>query len=196
MRDHAAALVTLATELGSSSRRATAEIYLGWLDSIEHDSPEVIERMQRALADFRATGTLSIVSFLLSLIAEAQARFGRYSEALAAIGEALTLIEETGERVFQVDVHRIKGEVLLAQGLSGSEEAEESLRTAVDIAIRQNAKSFQLRATTSLARLLANQHRCDEARTMLAEIYGWFTEGFDTVDLKDAKTLLDELETI
>jgi adenylate cyclase len=193
MRDHAGALVTLATELSSLSLRAQAEIYVGWLDSVEHDRPEVIERMQRALAEFRATGTLGLVSFFLSLIAQAQGRFGRYSEALATIDEALALIEETGEHAFQVEAHRIKGELLLAQDLSGSEQAEESLRTAIDIAIRQNAKSLELRATTSLARLLVKQGHGDEARRMLAEIYNWFTEGFDTADLKDAKALLDGL---
>jgi adenylate cyclase len=193
MRDHATALLTLATELRGLSSRAQAEIYLGWLDSVEHDRPEVIERMQRALAEYRATGTLSLLSFFLSLIAQAQGRFGRYGEALVAIDEALTLIEETGERIFEADVHRIKGELLLAQNLSTAAEAEESFRTAIDIAARQDAKSWELRAATSLARLLRDTNRRDEARTMLAEIYGWFTEGFDTADLKDAKALLDEL---
>jgi len=196
MREHAGALVTLATKLSSLSSRAQAEIYLGWLDSVEHDRPEVIERMQRALAEYRATGTLTIVPLFLSLIALAQGRFDQYDEALVAISEALTLIEETGEHAFQVEAHRIKGELLLAQDLSRSEQAEESFRTAVDIAIKQNAKSLELRATTSLARLLRDTNHRNEARTMLAEIYNWFTEGFDTADLKDARALLDELERI
>ena len=159
------------------------------------EGPEVLEGMQRALADFRATGSLTFASFLLSLIAQAEGRFGRYSEALAAIGEALRLIEDTGECLFEVEVHRIKGELLLAQNSSAVAEAEESFRTAIDIARRQNAKSWELRATTSLARLLRDTNRRDEGRTMLAEIYNWFTEGFDTADLKDAKALLDELAT-
>jgi predicted ATPase/class 3 adenylate cyclase len=196
MRDHAAALVTLATELGDRFRRAIGEIYLGWLDSVEHDRPEGIERMQRALLDLGATGSLNAVSYWLSLIAQSQVRFGRYSEALVAIGEALTLIEETGDRLFQAEVHRIKGELLLAQNLSAVTQAEESLRTAIDIASRQNAKSLELRATASLARLLRDTNRRDEARTMLAEIYNWFTEGFDTADLKDAKAVLDELKRV
>jgi predicted ATPase/class 3 adenylate cyclase len=193
MRDHAAAVVTLATELGNSFRRAIGELYLGWFDSVERDRSDAIERMQRALADFKATDSLTMMSFLLSLIAEGQARFGRYSEALVAIGEALTHIEETGECIFEAEVRRIKGELLLAQDLSAVEPAEESLRTAIDIASRQNAKSWELRATMSLARLLRQTDRRDQARTMLAGIYNWFTEGFDTADLKDAKVLLDEL---
>jgi tetratricopeptide (TPR) repeat protein len=193
IRDHAAALVTLATELGNPFRRAVGEFYLAWFDSVEGDRPEVIERMQCALADKRATGSLTSASYFLSLIAQAQGRFGRYSEALVAIGEALTLIEETGERLYEPEVHRIKGELLLAQNLSGLAQAEDSFRTAIDIAGRQNAKSWELRTTTSLARLLRDTNRCDEARTILAQIYEWFAEGFDTADLKDAKALLDEL---
>jgi predicted ATPase/class 3 adenylate cyclase len=193
MRDHAADVVTLATELGNLFRRAIGELYLGWLDSVERDRSDGIERMQRALADFRATDSLTMMSFLLSLIAQGQARFGRYSEALAAIGEALTHIEETGECIFQAEVHRIKGELLLAQNLSAVAQAEESLRTAIDIASRQKAKSWELRAATTLARLLRQTDRREEARAMLAGIYNWFTEGFDTADLKDAKALLDEL---
>jgi predicted ATPase len=193
MRDHAAALVTLTTESGNPIFRALGDFYLGWLDLVECDRPEAIERMQRALADFRARSSVIMVSSMLSLVAQSQGRFGRYSEAFAAIGEALTLMEETGECIFEADVHRIKGELLLAQDLSGLAQAEEWLRTAIDIASRQNAKSWELRATTSLARLLRDTNRRDEARTTLAEIYNWFTEGFDTADLKDAKALLDDL---
>jgi tetratricopeptide (TPR) repeat protein len=194
MKDHAAAAVSLATELGNQFRRAIGELYLGWFDSVERDRPEAIEQMQRALTDFRATDSLTMVSFLLSLIAQAQGRFGRYSEALAAIGEALTHVEETGEGIFHAEVHRIKGELLLAQNLSAVAQAEESLRTAIDIASRQNARSWQLRATISLARLLLQTHRREEARMMLAGIYNSFTEGFDTRDLQEAKQLLNELD--
>jgi class 3 adenylate cyclase/tetratricopeptide (TPR) repeat protein len=193
MRDHSAALVASATESGDPFLRAVGEFYLGWFDSAERDRPEIIERMQRALADYRATGSLITMSCMLSLIAQAQARFGRYSEASVTIGETLTFIEETGERHYEAEVHRIKGELLLAQNLSAVSQAEESFRKAIDIARRQNGKSWELRATTSLARLLRDTNRGDEARTMLAEIYNWFTEGFDTADLKDAKALLDEL---
>jgi adenylate cyclase len=187
-------MVTLATEMGNPYRRGLGEFYLGWIDSVEHDRPEVIERMERALADHRATGSLIGMSSLLSLIAQSQGRFGLYSEAFDAIGEALTLIEETGECEFEAEAHRTKAELLLAKDLSGLVQAEESLRTAIDIANRQDAKSWELRATASLARLLRDTNRRDEARTMLAEIYNWFTEGFDTRDLKEAKQLLDELD--
>jgi predicted ATPase len=96
----------------------------------------------------------------------------------------------------KADLHRLKGQLLLLQTRSNSEEAERLFRTAIDVARGQQAKSWELRAATSLSRLLASQHRRDEARTMLAEIYNWFTEGFDTADLKDAKALLDQLNSL
>ena len=192
-REHADALVTLATELGNPFRRALGELYLGWFDSVARDRPEGIARMQRALADLRATGSLVSASLLLSHIAQAQCLFGRYDEALVTIEEALAVIEETGERFYEAEVYRIKGELLLAKGPSNVAPAEQAFRTAIEVARRQKAKSWELRAATNLARVLRDTNRRDEARVTLAEIYDWFTEGLDTADLKDAKALLDEL---
>jgi predicted ATPase len=107
------------------------------------------------------------------------------------VAEALALVERRDERMWEAEINRVKGELLLESG--GSSEAETCFRHAIDIARRQSAKSLELRATTSLARLLDKQGRRDEARRMLGEIYGWFTEGFDTADLKEAKALLEEL---
>ena len=149
--------------------------------------------MQRALADLRATGSLVSASFFLSLIAQALCLFSRYDETLVTIDEALTVIEETDERSTEAEVHRTKGELVLARGVSNAAQAEQSFRTAIEIARCQKAKSLELRATTSLARLLHDTNRRNEARSMLSEIYTWFTEGFDTPDLKDAKALLDQL---
>jgi predicted ATPase len=102
-------------------------------------------------------------------------------------------VAKTGEQNASPSLHHVKGELLLAQNPSEAAKAELCFRTAIEIARRQSARSPELRATTSLARLLNEQGKRDVARTMLAEIYGWFTEGFDTADLKDAKALLDEL---
>ena len=107
--------------------------------------------------------------------------------------EGFASVAKTGEQLSSPSLHHVKGELLLAQNPSDGAEAERCFRTAIEIARRQSARLAELRATTSLARLLAKQGRRDEARAMLAEIYGWFTEGFDTADLKDAKALLDEL---
>jgi predicted ATPase len=117
----------------------------------------------------------------------------RFDEGLRTIDESFPIIERTGARSYEAEVHRLKGGLLLAQDASHAAQAEQSLRTAVEISRKQKAKSWELRATTSLARLLDKQGKREEARAMLAEIYNWFTEGFDTADLKDAKALLAEL---
>jgi predicted ATPase len=110
---------------------------------------------------------------------------------LCSLAEALALVEQTDERYYEAELYRLKGELLLLQG--DDAEAEASLEKAIQVAQRQQAKSWELRATVSLARLWQEQGRADEARQMLAEIYGWFTEGFDTLDPKEARALLEEL---
>ena len=127
----------------------------------------------------------------LCTLAEAQAKAGQPEEGLDTLDEALALVEQTDERHWEAELHRVQGELLLMQG--DDAEAEASLHKAIEVARGQSAKSWELRATTSLARLWQEQGRIDEARQMLAEIYGWFTEGFDTPDLQEAKALLDEL---
>ena len=107
--------------------------------------------------------------------------------------EGFASVTKTGAQIHSPWLHRVKGELLLLQNPSDVAKVELCFRIAIEIARRQSARSPELRATTSLARLLATQSRRDEARAMLADIYGWFTEGFDTADLKDAKALLDEL---
>jgi predicted ATPase len=101
--------------------------------------------------------------------------------------------DEHGIRQYEAEAHRLKGELLLRRDHSKAAEAQSCFQRAIEIARKQSARSLELRAMTSLARLLPKQGRRDEARTMLAEIYDWFTEGFDTADLKEAKALLDEL---
>jgi tetratricopeptide (TPR) repeat protein len=124
-------------------------------------------------------------------LANAYLASGRVSEGIAAVNEGLALCRSSGVRMLESEIHRLKGELLL--NADKDEAAAQSFGDAIELARRQGAKSWELRATTSLARLLASQERGDEARSMLAEIYGWFTEGFETADLKDAKVLLDEL---
>ncbi len=119
---------------------------------------------------------------------------GTPEEGLAALGEALVHIEESGERYLEADVYRVKAELLLIQVPSDAAEAEASLHKALEVARSQSAKSWELRAATSLARLWQRQGKRAEARALLAPIYDWFTEGFDTQDLKDAKALLEQLD--
>jgi predicted ATPase len=126
-------------------------------------------------------------------IAEAYLAAGRPREGLEAVTEGLELVQRTGTRIFEAEMRRLKGELLLMGDKNTAVEAARCFGDAIEVARWQGAKSLELRATMSLARLLTKQGRRNEAHTMLTEIYNWFTEGFDTADLKDAKTLLDEL---
>ena len=128
---------------------------------------------------------------ILQFLAEAQAKTGHPEEGLATLAEALAVVEETGECHWETEIHRMRAELLLMQGDEAGAEA--SLLRAIEVACRQQAKSWELRATTSLARLWQEQGRVEEARELLAAVYGWFTEGFETRDLTEAKALLDSL---
>jgi tetratricopeptide (TPR) repeat protein len=195
LRERAEAMRALTTESGNVTQRARCEIYLGWAQAMAGGLDGVIARIRRYTLELKATGSEQSHDHYLALIATAQGRTGRFDEGLRTIDEAFPLIESTGQRHYEAEVHRLKGELILAQDVSNAARAEQSFRTAVEIARRQKAKSWELRATTSLARLLRDTNRRAEARAMLADIYNWFTEGFDTADLKDAKALLDELTT-
>jgi predicted ATPase len=129
----------------------------------------------------------------LCLLAEACRGKSRLDDGLGALTEAMAAADEHEIRHYEPEMHRLKGELLLRQDHSKAAEAQSCFQRAVEIARKQSARSLELRATVSLAGLLAKQGRRDEAHTMLAEIYGWFTEGFDTADLENAKALLDEL---
>jgi predicted ATPase len=129
-------------------------------------------------------------------IAEAYLAAGRPREGLEALSEGLELVQRTGTRIWEAEMRRLKGELLLIGDQNTVVEAARCFGDAIEVARRQGARSLELRATMSLARLLTKQGRRNEARTMLAAIYNWFTEGFDTADLKDAKTLLDELNSL
>jgi len=133
----------------------------------------------------------------LRSLADAQAQAGQPEEGLTTLDEALALVEETDERYWEAELYRLKGELLLMQGDEAETEveAERQYWHAIEVARRQRARSWELRATTSLARLWQEQGKTDEARQMLAEVYGWFTEGFDTADLIEAKALLEELSS-
>jgi predicted ATPase len=124
------------------------------------------------------------------MLAQGYAALGQTQEGLEVIDKALAFVEDTDERYWEAELHRLKGELMLIRAARAGAEA--SFRQAIDIARRRNSKSLELRATVSLARLWQDQGKTEEARQMLAEIYDWFTEGFDTFDLKEAKEILGE----
>jgi len=127
------------------------------------------------------------------LLTQVYMEVGRATEAIATIDAELARIEEGGARLEEGELYRLKGEAILMSDSSATAEAENCIRQSIQIARRQSAKWWELRAAVSLARLLRHENRRDEARAMLAELYNWFTEGFDTADLQDAKALLEEL---
>ena len=148
-----------------------------------------IDQVRQGLDSWRATGSMVNRTYYHALLAETYRKSGRPKEGLEVIQEELAAIETSGERWLESELYRVKGELMLILGENES-EVESQFRKAVQIAQRQGAKSLELRATTSLSRLLAGQGQREEGRRMLLEIYAWFTEGLDTPDLQDAKALI------
>ena len=184
--------MALTEEMGLVSLSAMATTWHGAALIAQGRSEDGIVGMRRGISAIRATGGTP-TAWLFCLLASGLRRIGLPQEGLQVVEDGFASVANTGERLSSPSLHHVKGELLLAQNPSDVTEGEHCFRTAIEIATRQTARSEELRATTSLARLLATQGRRDEARAMLAEIYNWFTEGFDTADLKEAKALLDEL---
>jgi predicted ATPase len=168
----------------------------GWALAEQGQVKESIAQMQQGLAALRAMGTAVNRAGDLALLAEAYGKAGLTEEGLSVLAEALDLVQKTGGRS-EAELYRLKGQLTLQSKVSSPksqvEEAEACFCKAIEIARRQQAKSLELRAVMSLSRLWQQQGKKDKARQMLAEIYSWFTEGFDTKDLQEAKALLKEL---
>jgi predicted ATPase len=147
--------------------------------------------LTKGLSLCRATGAVTSIPWALILLTEAYAKLGRTVEGLNCLDEAAQLIETTHERYSGAELHRLRGDLLNATGDRSA--AEQNYHQALEVAKRQSARLFELRAASSLARLRRNQGKPQQARELLAPVYGWFTEGFDTRDLKEAKALLEEL---
>jgi tetratricopeptide (TPR) repeat protein len=183
--EHAEEMLSIATEHGFGYQQE-ARFFRGWALSETGRSKDGIAEMSRAIIGLQAAPSPPTAA-MLAILAESCSRNGLPHEGLEAVAQGMRLVQNNGE------LHRVKGELLLIQVPSDEAEAERCFRTAIDMAHGQKARLFELRATVSLARLLKRQGKTEEARKMLAEIYNWFTEGFDTADLNDAKALLDEL---
>jgi predicted ATPase len=148
-------------------------------------------QMCQGIAAWRATGAELQRPYYLALLAEAYEKAGQADEGLRVLAEALTAVHTTGERQHEAELYRLKGELLLQQDVLDEQEAESCFRQALDVARQQQAKAFELRAAMSRSRLWQQQGKRAEVHALLAPIYGWFTEGFDTVDLQEAKVLLE-----
>jgi predicted ATPase len=192
-QERAEATINLTKEQGFPFWRAMGSLLRGWALAHQGQAQEGIEQITQGLSAFRATGAEQLRPYCLSLLAEVHGIRGEPEEGLALLTEALTLVDKTGERWYEPELYRLKGELLLQQSLDNQADAETCFHHALDIARTQQAKSFELRIATSLARLWQQQGKRQEAHDLLAPVYHWFTEGFDTADLKDAKALLDAL---
>jgi class 3 adenylate cyclase/predicted ATPase len=184
-------LVVVATEQGFPHWRTQGAIYRGWFKVRSGDVAEGMSLLRSGLTAYRASGVELLVPHYIDLIAAACEIAGQVDEALVLMDEALHVVERTGERWLAADLNRHKGQLLLRHG--HDEVAEEQYRKALCIAQEQEAKHWELRAATSLARLWRDRGKRAEARDLLVPIYGWFAEGFDTPDLKEAQALLNEL---
>jgi class 3 adenylate cyclase/predicted ATPase len=192
---HADEAIALSEENGFALFLAWARFSRGWAFAELGQLAQGMVEMEEAIANFRRLGGTPDLRYAIALLASGYARMGQTEKALTMLNEVLERIQRTGEKVDQAEMLRSKGEVLLMQNPAATAEAEMYFRQALGVARMQEAKWWELRTSVSLARVLRDTNRRDEAHSMLAEIYNWFTEGFDTADLKEAKALLDELAT-
>jgi class 3 adenylate cyclase/predicted ATPase len=193
-REHAEATISLATELGFPFRLAEGRIVRGWATAAVGETSAGIAELREGIDAWRATGAELSTTWWLAFLAEAYERADQPQLGLEAVTEALEIAGATGERLFAAELHRLRGGLLLLRGDGAADdEAEADFRRAIALARDQRTKLFELRAAVSLARLWQRQGRRAAAGELLAPVYGWFTEGFETADLKDAKALFDEL---
>jgi predicted ATPase len=207
----AEAVIALTTEQGFRMWLAAGTVARGWALAEQGQGEAGIAQIRQGIAAWQATGAAVTRPRRLALLAEAYGHVGRTEEGLRVLTEALTIVDKTGECLFAAELYRLKGVLTLRQcpvarakgqasisqplppHSQAEVEAEAYFQQAIEIARRQRAKSLELRAAMSLSRLWQSQSKPQEARQLLAEIYGWFTEGFDTADLQEAKTLLEKL---
>jgi predicted ATPase len=211
-QEHAEASIAIASEHGLLLYQATATVVRGWSLIGQGQPEEAIEQIQQGLSGHKGTGTKLLRPHFLALLAEALSRANQAEAGLLVLEEALAAADHTGERYYQAELYRLKGELLrqqstrraLSRATTGGRfvvdddplvfaKVEACFVHSIKIAQRQEAKSLELRAVMSIARFYQSQGKRDEARLLLAQIYGKFTEGFETIDLREAKALLGEL---
>jgi DNA-binding SARP family transcriptional activator/predicted ATPase len=191
-REHAEQALALASKYQAPYYRAWAGILVSYVRALEQPNDELIGRLRGSIAEFKASGARLRLPYYLSLIAYVCGQAGRVEEGLASIDEALAEARTHNEHWWDAELHRLRGELLLMHGADTS-DGEAALLRAIEIARSQQARSLELRATMTLARLWIAQHRSDDARQQLSDLYAWFTEGFDTPDLQAAQLLLAQL---
>jgi predicted ATPase len=185
-------LIALADEKGSLHWKAYCTSMQGCLFALTSKASDAVQTINAGIAGCRSTGASLFTPSSLSYLAKAYAELGQFDDAWCCIGEAMSTAATTKESWFEAEANRIAGEIALLSPEPDVTKAEASLESALSVARQQQAKSFELRAATSLARLWRDHGKVQQARELLAPVYGWFTEGHNTRDLKDAKALLEE----
>jgi predicted ATPase len=188
-------LIALAEEKGAAMWKALGCLCKGWLLGVNGKASDAVKMINSGIAAHRATGSTNWLPFYLSFLGVAYAQLHQFTDARCCIDEAMAAVETTKERWCEAEVHRLAGEIGLKAPQGDLAKAEASFERALAVARQQQAKSWELRAAMSMVRLWRDQGRREEARGLLAPVYGWFTEGFDTLDLKEAKALIDELSS-
>jgi len=186
-------LVVLADDKAAMMWKATGMLRQGLVLALTGKASDAVQTLTAALSARRSTGATQGAPLHLSYLAWAYAELGQFEEAWRCIGEAMTLVEATREKWYEAEVNRVAGEVALMSPEPDAAKAQAYFERALAVARKQQAKSWELRAAMSMARLWRDQGKPQRARELLAPVYGWFIEGFDTLDLKQARALLDEL---
>jgi tetratricopeptide (TPR) repeat protein len=185
--------IAWADEKGSVFNRGLLTGYKGWVFALAGQASDAVQMITSAIAAWRSTGSTVAMTTWLPGLAIAYADLGQFDNAWRCIDEAMAATKITKEKIFEAEVYRITGEISLKSPELDAVKAEAYFERALAVARQQQAKSWELRAAMSMARLWRDQGKRAEARDLLAPVYGWFTEGFDTLDLKEAKALLNEL---
>ena len=186
-------LIALAGEQNLAFFHATGLIWKGWALAETAAVETGLSLLTEGLNAFQSTGSVLYVPTYLVGIAQAHLRYGDHTQAINCLDRALSMVEANSERNWEAEIQRVKGTVLMDMGPMEVAESERCFDVALDVATRQNAKSWQLRTATSLARIWQSQAKTKDAHDILFPIHDWFTEGFETKDLSDAKALLEEL---
>jgi predicted ATPase len=186
-------LVALADEKGALLWKAIGMTHHGWLFAWTGKASDAVHMITSGVNAWRSTRATVWVPLYLSYLARAYANIGNFEDAWRCIGEAITAVETAKEKLWETEIHRTAGEIALLSPEPDAAKAEAYFERALGVARAQQAKSWELRAAMRMARLWGDQGKRDAARGVLAPVYGWFTEGFDTLDLKEAKVLLDAL---
>jgi predicted ATPase len=191
--EHAEAGMRLSEEHGFAMELGRGTILRGWALVVQGQEEEGLAQMRHGLAAYRATGAEAWRPFYLALLADASGKAGQVLEGTRLLTEALVLAQDIGGHWWEAEVHRLKGELCLRMGEGERGGAEACFHRALDVARRQQAKSLELRAAMGLSRLWQRQGKRQDAHDLLGPVYGWFTEGFDTADLREAQALLEEV---